>query len=75
VHRRRAATDRDVTIADQVQGNVELVVYWLNDEDIGRDDVVVVDGYQLKVLAVLEPSEPRYLMTPCEETQIGKATP
>lgn len=73
--RRRAATASDITVAEQVQGNVEHLVYWLVDEDIARGDQVVVDGYELEVLAVLEPSEPRYVLTPCKQTQIGASTP
>ena len=73
--RRRAATASDITIAEQVQGNVEHLVYWLPGEDIAYGDQVIVDGYELKVLGVLEPSEPRYLLTPCQQIQIGATTP
>lgn len=72
--RRRAATDADITIAEQVQGRVDHLVYWLPDEDVQRGDQVVVDGYELEVLVRLEPSERIYILTPCEEIQIGAGT-
>jgi hypothetical protein len=69
--RRVAGADSENTIADQLQAEIDHVVYFLVDQDVQRGDQVVVDGYELVVQAEWVPSEPRYRATACTETQLG----
>lgn len=46
-------------------------VYLLPDADVRRNDELVGDGQTFKVLAVYQPSTPRYSKAECELTQEG----
>lgn len=69
--RRRPAGDRDQVVADQLQAELDHVVYFLPEQDVARGDQVVVDGYELLVEATWTPSDEDFLVAACSQTQIG----
>lgn len=71
--RLRPATASERVAADQRQAHVSHVFYCGVDEDVRRDDLLIVEDQTVKVIAVREPSHSgHHLEIDCLEIQKGQ---